>query len=498
MPARQSAHSLLGSPYAPRGRCEDDARLQLTMRPGVRRLGRDGMQHAGKIGLTSDHQEPGGPGKPWAGTRARILAMRDPALSFTDQAMSSACNFLTTILLARALGLEAFGVYTMVWLALYLAMSLQLGLIVSPMMSIGAKEQGAEAEAYYTVVFLHQAGYVVIATAAIFTVLTFVLGVDSALANVALPGAMAAASYLTQDFLRRYLFARRRPAGILLIDAINQILKLGALAALWRAGMIGVANALWAVAGAAAVSTLCGLGMSGPLLWRPQILASVTRRQWRSARWLVLTGSVQWALSYSGLLVTAGLFGPKVLGALRAAQSLLAVLNVVREALENIVPPLAGKAFAERGMPGLHRTLGRAMLFAGIVGAATVLGLGLFGPWLLHQLYGGEILEFDWVIIWYAFTFPMTLTSLVLGCAFRAVERTRPVFVASLVGACLNLLAVYPAAATFGVAGLIVVTLLSELAALIVLVMLALRVPGLLASPPAAPVRGRVMTAPAP
>lgn len=447
-------------------------------------------------GLLGPAQEQ--PGKARTSMRARLRAMRDPALSFGDQALSSACNFLTTILLARALGLEAFGVYTMVWLALYFAMSLQLGLVVSPMMSIGTKEQGAQAEAYYTVVFLHQAGYVVLAAGAIFAVLRLAGGSPSPLAEVALPGSMAAASYLTQDFLRRYLFARRRPAGILLIDVINQSLKLGALVALWQAGRMTVENALWAVAGAAAVSTLCGLGMSGPLLWRRQILASVTGRQWRSARWLVLTGSVQWALSYSGLLVTAGLFGPKVLGALRAAQSLLAVLNVVREALENIVPPLAGKALAEGGMSGLHRMLGHAMLFAGLTGAVAVLGLGLFGPWLLHQLYGGEILEFDWVIVWYAFTFPMVLMSLVLGCAFRALERTRPVFIAALVGVCLNLLAVYPAALTFGVAGLIAVTLLSELAALIVLVMLALRVPGLLARRPVEPIGSRATTAPAP
>ncbi|WP_186418237.1 lipopolysaccharide biosynthesis protein [Bosea sp. CS1GBMeth4] len=443
-------------------------------------------------------RERGGAGRTWTGLRARLRAMRGPALSFGDQALSSACNFLTTILLARALGLEAFGVYTMVWLALYFAMSLQLGLIVSPMMSIGTKEQGAEAEAYYTVVFLHQAGYVVVAAVAIFAVLTVAAGAAAPLAEVALPGAMAAASYLTQDFLRRYLFARRQPAGILLIDAVNQILKLGALAALWQAGVIDVANALWAVAGAAAISTLCGLGMSGPLLWRRRILTSVTGRQWRSARWLVLTGSVQWVLSYSGLLVTAGLLGPKVLGALRAAQSLLAVLNVVREALENIVPPLAGKAFAQGGMPGLHRTLAGAMLFAGLAGAAAVIGLGLFGPWLLQLLYGGEILEFDWVIVWYSLAFPMALMSLVLGCAFRALELTRPVFLAALVGGCLNLLLVYPAALVFGVAGLIAVTLLSELAALVVLALLALRVPGLLASAPDTPAGGRIATAPSP
>lgn len=416
--------------------------------------------------------------------RARLRAIRDPALSFGDQALSSACNFLTTILLARAMGLEAFGVYTMVWLALYFAMSLQLGLIVSPMMSIGAKERGAEAEAYYTVVFLHQAGFVVVAAAAIFAILMFTGGTMPALAEAALPGSMAAAAHLTQDFLRRYLYARRRPAGILLIDAINQLLKLGGLAVLWQAGTLSVVTALWAVAAAAALSTVCGLGMSGPLVWRWRSLSSVTWRQWRSGRWLVLTGCVQWALGYSGLLVTAGLFGPKVLGALRAAQSLLAVLNVLRETLENIVPPRIGAALAENGLPGLRASLVGAMFFAALTGAAVVVGLWLFGPWLLHQLYGAEIREFDWVIVWYSFGFPMALIALVLGCAFRALERTRPVFIATFAAACLNLLAVYPAAQGFGVAGLIAVTLISEFAVVAILSALALRVPGLLTGQP--------------
>jgi O-antigen/teichoic acid export membrane protein len=449
--------------------------------------------------MTLDQNMPGG--QALSGVKARFRPIFGPMLSFGDQALSSACNFLTTILLARALGLEAFGLYTGVWLALYFAMSLQLGLIVSPMMSIGAKEEGAEAQAYYTVVFLHQAGYVAAAAVAIFAVLTFAAGAAPLLAGLALPGSIAAAAYLTQDFLRRYLFARRRPAGILLIDTVNQALKLGMLAALWHAGMISVANALWAVAGAATVSVICGLCMSGPFRWKPDVFIEVTGRQWRSARWLVLTGSVQWGLNYSGLLVTAGLFGPKVLGALRAAQSLLAVLNVVREALDNIVPPLAGKAFAKGGLPGLRQMLGRAMRFAALTGASAVIGLCLFGPWLLHRLYGGEILEFDWVIVWYAFAFPMALMTQALGCAFRALERTRPIFLATFVGGCFNLLAVYPAAVVFGVAGLIAVTLLSELVVLIVLTILVIRVPDLLAGESHELTRaagGRVAVAPFP
>lgn len=429
----------------------------------------------------TDQEAP--PGQSHSRVGARLRPAVGPALSFGDQALSSICNFLTTVLLARALGLESFGLYTMVWLALYFAMSLQLGLIVSPMMSIGTKERGAEADAYYTVIFLHQAGYAALAAIAIFAVLSLTSGATS-LDGVALPGAVTAAAYLTQDFLRRYLFARRRPAAVLLIDIVNQALKLAALAALWHAGLISVAHALWVVAAASAISAACGLLLSGPFHWRPAAFADVTRRQWQSARWLVLTGCVQWALAYSGLLVTAGLFGPKILGALRAVQSLLAVMSVVREALENIVPPLAGKALAEAGLPGLRQALTRAMGLALLIGVSAALGLALFGPWLLHRLYGAEILEFDWVIVWSALIFPMALSNVVLGCAFRALERTRPLFLATLAAACFNLLAVYPAALFAGVAGLVAVGLLSELTVLIVQSVLIVRTTSLLGAAP--------------
>lgn len=395
-----------------------------------------------------------------------------PATSFADQAFASVCNFLTTIVLARSLGLEGFGVYSMVWLAVYLAMNLQLGLIVSPMMSIGSKREGPVADAYYVVILLHQAVYTLLATAAIFGALSalepFRLDGDLPLA-----GALCAAAYLMQDFLRRFLFTRGRPSAVLLIDMLNQGLKLGVLAVLWQDDLVTVDSALLTVAGAAAASAIAGMAVAGPLRWRRRVFAEITARQWRSARWLVLTGTVQWLLSYSGLLVTAGLLGPTVLGALRAAQSVLAVLNVVREALENILPPLIGRAMSVSGVPGVRKTVVVALLLAALTGCVIVLALKLTGPWLLRQLYGGEIVAYDWVIVWYACAFPMALVSLVLGCAFRALEKTRPIFVSALVGACFNILTVYPAAVAFGVAGIISVTLASEFVVLTMLAVLA-------------------------
>ena len=60
--------------------------------------------------------------------------------ALTDQAMVSGVNFLTGIVLARYLGIEEFGRFTLAWMAVLLVNSLQSGLIVQPMMSIGPKQ----------------------------------------------------------------------------------------------------------------------------------------------------------------------------------------------------------------------------------------------------------------------------------------------------------------------------------------------------------------------
>lgn len=402
--------------------------------------------------------------------------LRRPALSFGDQAFCSICNFLTTVLLARMLGLEGFGLYAMIWLPIYLAMSLQLGLIVSPMMSIGGKLSKGEAEPYFGTVLLHELAFLAVIAIAIGCVAAALSLSDLRFSGTILPAAAMAAAYLAQDFLRRLLFVRGRPGSALAIDLINQGGKIGALMLLgrwWSADLEGV---LWIVAGAAAASTLLGLALAGPITWRPRGFGETTARQWRSARWLVLTGSVQWILGYSGMIVAGGLLGAKTLGALRAVQSLIAVLNVVREALENVVPPLAGRSLAQDGLEGLTQTIGLCLLGAAAAGAATFAGLALFGPWLLHLLYGAGIADYSGVIVWYGLVFPLALVNLVLGCLFRALERTRSLFMASLLAACLNLAIVYPMTAGFGIYGIAAVSLISEVVVLMVLSRAAWRV----------------------
>ncbi len=64
--------------------------------------------------------------------------------ALADQAMVSGVNFLTGILLARYLGIEAFGQFMLAWMLVLLVNTLQYALVIAPMMSIGPKQPEAE------------------------------------------------------------------------------------------------------------------------------------------------------------------------------------------------------------------------------------------------------------------------------------------------------------------------------------------------------------------
>ena len=388
-----------------------------------------------------------------------------PALSVADQALVSACNFATTIVLAHALGLEAFGLFSTAWIVVLLTVSLQLGLVVCPMISIGPGLPGEARHSYYAIVLVHEAAFVALAGSAVAIGLALTFG-DRTLA---LAAGAACAAHLAQDFCRRYLFARGRPPVVLGIDALNQGVKLAALILLSRSGMLTPARALEVVAASAALSCLCAVPFRGELAWRAGAFGEATRRQWQSGRWLVLTGLMQWLSGYGGLLIAGALLGVTLIGVLRAAQSILGVLNLIRDALENIVPPIAGRALAQRGLDGLLPVIGvtAAIGFAGGLAFTTL--LALTGQSLLAAAFGPGMAAYAWVVAWYSLLFPVSLVSFAQICAFRALERTGAVFAATAAAAVLNLALVYPAVRGFGIEGLLAVAITAEVLVCLVL-----------------------------
>jgi len=130
-----------------------------------------------------------------------------------DQGMVSGVNFLTGLLLARYLGIEAFGQFTLLWMAVLFLNAIQNAMISSPMMSIGSKQDKSFVDIYYRSMFYQQV---------IFSTLSFIILICSlSILNYLMPSwdikgfifplSLAGVSFQFQDFIRRYFFCRKRP-----------------------------------------------------------------------------------------------------------------------------------------------------------------------------------------------------------------------------------------------------------------------------------------------
>lgn len=128
--------------------------------------------------------------------------------ALADQAMVSGVNFLTGILLARFLGIEEFGRFTLIWMAVLFVNSIQRTMISGPMMSIGPKQSQSEVAKYYRAVVFQQLLFSLATFGVLFSGLKLAefLKPDWYLDDLALPFSTVGFFFQNQDFLRRYFF----------------------------------------------------------------------------------------------------------------------------------------------------------------------------------------------------------------------------------------------------------------------------------------------------
>ncbi len=417
------------------------------------------------------------------------------SIALFDQIIVSGSNFAATVLLARMIGVEAFGVFSALWLVVLMSVSIHLGLIAAPLMTIGADKAGEERALYHGAVLANAlllcgAAFLAYLVAA-FLVLRSSLAGPAAHAPAGLAAALAIAGtlYLFQDYQRRVFFIFGRPARVLLVDGLHQGLRLLGFIGLGAAGHLTVQSALWTMAGAALIAILAGQNLLPRAAWPGRHYGSATRRHWHSGKWMTLSGLLHWLLGNGPLLVVGILLGPAALGAMRAGQNLAGVLQVALQAFENIVPPAAARAFGRGGTAALRRYLARVA----VLGAIVLLPLGALiahDPALwLELVYGPGFTSPASVLIGYFLASALLFHCLVVICALRVMEVTRPLFTSALAATVISLTAAFPAVRLAGIDGAIAAMVAGHLVMLAWLLLGAAR---LLGSRPA-PAGGRIL-----
>lgn len=329
----------------------------------------------------------------------------EKAWGAASQAMSSATNFLLSVVAGRLLGPAGLGVVALSFSIYLLCLGFHRALVTDPLVVTSAPAGSADRAARAS-------------RAAVLTVLSGLavsafLGIAALLLPAPWGGAAGALApwlplLLLQDLWRSVLFRDRRPVAGALLDLIWVLAMAGTLPVALLRPSAATAVTVWGLGGA--LGAVAGWWLAGGGWDWPRAAVTWWREEASSlGRWLALEGVVFSAGTWAATALVTGLLGAEALGALRAVQSLFAPMSLV------------GPALALPGLPALARSLrhdaqrARREAFRLSLTAAAASGgyvaVFLAFPGVLTLVFGASFHPFGGLIL------PVALGQLVVACA---------------------------------------------------------------------------------
>lgn len=391
-------------------------------------------------------------------------------LAVFDQGLISAANFAATILLARACGAVALGVYSLGFTLVLLCLAMQDALVISSFTVFFHRlhDERAEQNRYVRGTQLQQlrlAGLLALAMLVAGAVLWLLpelraVGVCVLGAGVVLP------LILFREFVRREWYVRGRIERAV---AMNVIVVAGWLAALGVMAWQGVLTAGWAFV-ALGVACLPALVFQ----FRPVVeSAPATRvhvaKNLRFGSWLVASQIVNLAQNYLVYWVLVFWQGTESTGLFAAAMGVVNMSNPLVIGMCNEFSPRMSAEFARRGPQRLLQVTLRAAALMGV-------GLLLFGVLLaaagnqiMTIFFGAEFSDQQATVIALALATLVGALRIVLDLTARTLQRPSASLSASLISVAVNLVACICLVPLYNETGAAYALLLGNVVALITL-----------------------------
>jgi O-antigen/teichoic acid export membrane protein len=371
------------------------------------------------------------------------------------------------MLLARFLGIEDFGRFTLVWMVAMFVNSLQDAAIIQPMLAVGPKQAKAEAPAYYGTVLVQQllSGTIAFSLVLIIAQASAAAIPGWAIDGLAVPLAAALLATQLQNFVRRYLFVRGWTITAIINDGIRYLGQLSMLyvAAIGFATGPTVPMALWITAIAAILGTLHGVLYLEKPIWSTQMLRRTTVRHWHIAKWLLPSDLMQWAAAQV-FFVTAGIIlGASAVGLLRAAQAIVGVVHIIYMGMTNFAPRHASQVLHQQGIEALFHYLKGLTWKIGSILLLLLVLINVNAKNFSRLMYGTGYPDLRYLLLGLSAVYFVPLVSDILGVWALAIESTEVVFISRAVTTAFAAVAAYPLVAFGRLLGVLAGFLLVEL-----------------------------------
>ncbi len=396
-----------------------------------------------------------------------------------DQMVLSGGNFVLVVLLARGLGIEAFGHFALAWMAVLFALSLHQAFITQPMFTFYGKLRAGRRRPWLGVLAWGHLpmGAVLVFAGALMWAGQAVGLVGASWQYIGQIMAVFSPLYLMQEFVRKASFAERQILRPLLADVLTLLLLLAGLGAMYIRDTLHLSAVLWWWS----ASLAAGLGVMGPQLkslllapraWPPRLrrrLRSVVwTRHYHFSKWLLGKALLQWFSGNAFIITGASVLGPAAAGAVRMAQNILGLTHVLFLSLESIVPVQAARQLFDFGYSAFAKYMQVQGLRFGLITGALLALLAVGAEPITALLYGTEAVQWAWVVRVYCVLYVFVYATLMVQFAIRTFEHTRPIFWGYAASAAFSLLTATPLVRHYQMTGLLIGLIFSQCIPLVI------------------------------
>lgn len=308
-----------------------------------------------------------------------------------DQVLGTISVFLVTIMVARRLPMETFGFFAGIMLLQFFILTVQNSLVSGPYQVLHVKFANEEHKNYADTVFGIQSLFLFLLIAVL--IILYVVTPEGL--TMFLPSwwwiGLSLTGFLFQDYLRKYFISEGKIFHTFLIDAITSLIQLVCIALLFFGDSINFLSS-FRIIGCSYIPALI-LGVYWLQLGRlhTMYVIKAIRLHLDTGKWLIMTAMLQW-WSANLFVVAAGVFlGAAAFGAIRLAQNLFNLLNVVLQVFENYVVPNAADRYKNSART-LKPYLRSVSVKTGVLFVPLSLAIGIFARQVLDFL-GGEQYE---------------------------------------------------------------------------------------------------------
>ena len=374
--------------------------------------------------------------------KALLLRYKSLNWAIADQLLVSGVNFLTGIFIARILGLEAFGQFTMIWLIVLFFSSIQESLLLSPMISISAKLSPQNISNYFDGIFSLALLFALFASCIIVILLIifpqYVYGTFGS--SVVVVFAIVSLSLL-QEALRRILFAKNEIKLVFVNDLISYLGQLSLLVLLFTfKESIKLIDVFLVIGASTLAAVIFSYFSLNNLHFSFKKLLYVWQRNWPMAKWMGLSAISNWFTGNLFIFMAGIYLGNTAVGALKAAQNILGINHILFKLIENMAPVKAGKLLVKSGINEMVSYFKQLTIVS--IGCFCIFTLLIisFSDELMTIIYGAEYTDYSWLLISYSGIYLCLLLGFLLRICLRTLDNTKHIFFAYVTTGLLSLI----------------------------------------------------------